>query len=251
MTWRLAIEQRARDVVFEDSIHKKRIEVFGPLDVDVFYILSDIQTRLRNKIVKITKRYYVNVELNNQVGTYGNIETIDGEKVLRSLNGMFDVMIDSICNQVLNVNLFLNFDYIKFVSNLSNNISPAMLRGLLVYFSNMAVEQYRKGQAEQIVTQGNNVRLVGYRTLIGNLVQKTYRDCVTSKVNLGSPLEIFAHIKDLYHSSRVKDSDILLVKASVRAHVVDSKVTNREATEASLTIAFVIYIMFLTFDFIK
>ena len=68
------------------------------------------------------------------------------------------------------------------------------------------------------------------------------------KVNLKSKVAILMKASNLYRSSRISDPEILKIKSSVDAFVLDSKISKRESTLASLKIAFIVYIILLTFD---
>ena len=115
----------------------------------------------------------------------------------------------------------------------------------------MSVVQTAKGNTEETTMDGKDEVLIGYRAIISNIIQKSYRDCITNKVDVSSPLHVFEHVKNIYRSSRIVDPDILLVKRSVERFVNDSKVTSRDATKASLKISFIVYILLLSFDYMK
>ena len=68
------------------------------------------------------------------------------------------------------------------------------------------------------------------------------------KVKMTSKLAILQEVINLYKASRVSDPEILKVKESVEAFVLDTKMSSRDSTRASLKIAFIIYLMLLTFD---
>jgi hypothetical protein len=189
--------------------------------------------------------------MDNKIGSYTNIQDINGERFIRDIAAIYDTMITGVCNQASNINKFINNEYIKVVATISTNITESMLRQLLVAFSNMAVVQISKNKTEEVITEGKDEILIGYRAIISNIIQKSYRDCIANKVDITSPLHIFEHVKNVYRSSRIMDPDILLVKRSVDRFINDSKITSRDATKASLKISFIIYILLLSFDYMK
>lgn len=250
-TWKLVIEKKSDELTSRSSIHYRTFETFVP-DNKVTYVITDTQTRIRSTLINtVIQPYYKAKELNNKIGTYTNIQEINGERFIRDIAAIYDSMINGICNQASNVNKFINNEYVKVVVAVSTNITDSMLRQLLVAFSNMSVVQQAKGKTEETTMDGKDEVLIGYRAIISNIVQKSYRDCIANKVDISSPLHIFEHVKNIYRSSRIVDPDILLVKRSVERFVNDSKVTSRDATRASLKISFIIYILLLSFDYMK
>lgn len=250
-TWKLVMEKKSDELSSRSSIHWRTLETFIP-DNKVTYVITDVQTRIRSTLINtVIQPYYKAKELNNKIGTYTGMQEVNGERFIRDVSSIYDAMITGICNQVVNVNKFVNNEYIKVVAAISTNISESLLRQFLIHFSNLATTQLAKNKTEEIVVEGKSDILLGYRVLITNLVQKSYRDCIVNKVNIASPLHVFEHVKNIYRSSRISDPDVLLIKRSVDYIVTHSKVTSRESTQASLKISFIIYILMLSFDYMK
>lgn len=250
-TWKLVIEKKSDELTSRSSIHYRTLETFIP-DNKVTYVITDTQTRIRSTLINtVIQPYYKAKELNNKIGSYTNIQEVNGERFIRDIAAIYDSMINGICNQAANVNKFINNEYVKVVVAVSTNITDSMLRQLLVAFSNMSVVQQAKGKTEETTMDGKDEVLIGYRTIIANIVQTSYRDCIANKVDVSSPLHVFEHVKNIYRSSRIVDPNVLLVKRSVDRFVNDSKVTSRDATKASLKISFIIYILLLSFDYMK
>lgn len=250
-TWKLVMEKKSDELSSKDSIHWRTLETFVP-DKKVTYVITDVQTRIRSTLINtVIQPYYKAKELNNKIGSYTNMQDANGERFIRDIAGIYDTMITGICNQVVNINKFVNSEYIKVVTAISTNISESLLRQFLIHFSNLATMQLAKNKTDEIVVEGKNDILLGYKILITNLVQKSYRDCIVNKVNIASPLHVFEHTKNIYRSSRISDPDVLLIKRSVDYIVTNSKITSRESTQASLKIAFIIYILMLSFDYMK
>ena len=154
-------------------------------------------------------------------------------------------MIESICNRALNAQSFIKADYIKVVCALCSNVRPEMVRNVLMQFSAMATAQYQKGKGDIMDKTGRLYE--GYHILISNLIQRTYRACIMDKVKL-----VRAHIlkkaMNLYRSSRINDPVILTIKDSVSKFVDSTKVSSRDATNASLKIGLILYLVLMSFD---
>ena len=246
-TWKLVIEKRA-DLMTETTsanIHYNTLKNFTP-DAKVTYILTDLQTRIRTKVRLIAELYYEAVKNGNAIieGTLTG-EDLEGEKIIKELKNSYDSMIESICNKVLNAQQFIKNDYIKVCCALCSNVRPEMMRNVLMQFSAMATAQYHKSKGDIMDKTGKLFQ--GYHILISNLIQRTYRACIMDKVKL-KRVPILKKAMNLYRSSRINDPVVLQVKNSVDKFVDDTKVSSREATNASLKIAFILYIVLLSFD---
>ena len=247
-TWKLVMEARARELCQkEGNIHYHSILNFTP-DQKVVYVLSDVQTRLRTKIKLVVQEYYKTLEEGKRIAsTTMTTDDLEGEKIVKELTGSLDNMIAVICNKALNANQFIRNDVVRIVSKLVPNIRPDMMRTLLMFFSNQSVVQYQKHKQDEIDKTGRY--LIGYHILITEIIQRSYRLCILEKVNMKSRLAILDKVRNTFRSSRVNDPDILRIKDSVEHLVEIAKVTSRDSTKASLKIAFILYIILLTFDY--
>ena len=247
-TWKLVMEARARELCQkEGNIHYHSILNFTP-DQKVVYVLSDVQTRLRTKIKLVVQEYYKTLEEGKRIAsTTMTTDDLEGEKIVKELTGSLDNMIAVICNKALNANQFIRNDVVRIVSKLVPNIRPDMMRTLLMFFSNQSVVQYQKHKQDEIDKTGRY--LIGYHIMITEIIQRSYRLCILEKVNMKSRLAILDKVRNTFRSSRVNDPDILRIKDSVEHLVEIAKVTSRDSTKASLKIAFILYIILLTFDY--
>ena len=247
-TWKLVIEARAKDVLDRKSIHYHTLQTFGP-DEKVLYVITDTQTRLRSRLKGIITAFKKNHEEGNRIGSYNIVSEFDGEKVINNIVSSFDQMIETITNNVLNVTRFINREKMELVLKLNSNIRRDMLRGLLMKFSDVAVQQYRKKEAGLIEGVGDTELLIGYRALISHIIQKTYRACIVAgDVDMTSRVAILEKTRNLYRSSRISDESILVIKNSVDHFVNKYSDSSRSSTNASLKIGFITYIMLLSFD---
>lgn len=247
-TWRLVIEARSRDVIDPESIHWETIDKFGD-DAKVLYVITDIQTRIRTRLVLVVQQYYAQREKGIRIGTTHMVSDIDGEKVIKSLEGSYDSVIEGVCNQCINAGKFVKHDYVALIAKLSINIREDMLRDLLIKFSDYAAEQYHTHNQNKVSSDKTGNLLLGYKILITDIIQKTYRAAITDReVNVKSKLAILDKTRTIYRSSRIADPDILKIKDSVEAFVMAHSGYTREATIASLRISFLQYIILLSFD---
>lgn len=247
-TWRAVIESHCEQALGSSSIHKDTFAQFYP-DSKVGYILSDLQTRLSSKLLNVVSAYYENHKSQTKIG--GSDFTMtdkEGEKVLKELKASLDMAISKITTNVLNVNSFINFEDVKLICKLVPSVRPDMLRNTLAIFSNMASIQYRNKEAESIIKapKGDNI-YVGYRTLVTELIQKTYRHCIMSGVKADSHVQILNKTRDIYRASRIANVDIITVKNSVDYFVMKNTKYTREATLVSIRTAFILYLIIMSF----
>lgn len=246
-TWRLVMEARSKDVMDRSSVHFKTLRSFAP-DDKVLYAISDIQTRIRVKLGNIIQKFYENKEQGNKMGTYGIVGEIEGEKVIKNIVASFDQMVETICNDALNTNKFIDSSSIDIVVKLTGNIRADMFRSLLIKFSSMAIEQHRTKTQDKVDGVNEHRLLIGYRALITNVIQKTYRECIFDKtVNMKSKIEILQKTRNIYRSSRISNEDILVIKNSVADFVDKYSNSQRESTNASLKLATIQYFILLSF----
>ena len=171
-TWRKLIAKRCDDIVDRRSPHWKTFEHFTT-DGDVTYVLSDTQTNIRLKIGRITEAYYNNDAAGNTVDQYGIVEDIGGEESLRAITQSFDIMIETISNDALNLNRFIDNTAIDLIVKLTNNVNQAQFRTLLMRFSDMAVSQVRQGKHRNSTGEGEHQIITGYRELVSAVIQLT------------------------------------------------------------------------------
>lgn len=245
-TWKLVLEARAKELLDPKNIHIGTIKTFIP-DLKVTYVLTDTQTRMRTKLRLIVQAFH---EMKAKGGVIADSTLLEddkesGETRVKDVENNFDTMITSVSNRVLNVNQFVRSDYIKIVCSKTAQTDIGMLRNVLVRFSTIASYQYKKHKQEDIAKNGD---YIGYLVLIRNLIQVVYRQCVLDKVNLRSKLAILDKATNLFKSSRISDPGVVRVKSSIDKMVVETGVSRRPATIASLKIAVALYLVLLTFD---
>jgi hypothetical protein len=247
-TWKAVIESHCTNIMSTSSIHKNTLLKFEP-DGKVGYILSDLQTRLGSKLVNIASAYYENHKNQNKIGESTFLGTDkEGEKVLKELKASLDSSVSRICSDVLNINTFLNYEDIKLVCKLVPSVRPDMLKTTLSVFSNMAYMQYKNKQGEEVIEDNKHQKIyVGYRTLVTELIQKTYRHCIMSSIDIESHLAVLNKTRDIYRASRIANPDIITVKNSVDYFTVKHTKYTREATLISVRTAFILYMIICSF----
>lgn len=246
-TWKALINDHCIRVLAADSIHVKTLETFSP-DEKIVYILSDLHTRISTKIVNVASEYYANNAAGKDITSVSAVMVDgDGEKELRTMRATLDNTIISLQNAVLNTTVFISHSDVKLAANIAN-VRPDMLRSVLTTFSSLATEQYRQHTTEEIAYDKQKEKLyIGYRILITELLQKTYRRAVQCGCNMRSNVEILERTRDAFRASRILDPDILIIKNSVQYFIETNTSYTREATIIALRMGLVMYLMIQSF----
>ena len=248
-TWKKVIEARCEDILSKNSIHYSTIYKYDN-DKNITYLLSDTQTRLRNKIKIITTEYH-NAKAKGDAMSSSKLNVeIDGEKVIVDQTSTFDSMTTGIFNQALNMNQWINNEYIQIVNGMFNNINKVLLKQALSAFSNYVSLQARRNQLDRTVKQKDLPIYLGGKIYIHTLLQKVYRICIQNRVNLKSKLDVLTKTRNLFTSSRISDKDILSLKESTASILDDIVHVQRESTRTTLRIAFITYIMLKSFEYL-
>lgn len=249
-TWKKVIEARSLDIFTTNSIHCPALMSYDN-DKAVNYILTDIQTRLRHKIRLVTQEYYHSKEIGDTIGTYDLVDEVDGKKVITATSNTFDLMISGIITQCQSAARFIDNELIKVICSQFMHVHDDTFRKVLITFTEMASMQANSGDIEKIGTTNNGEKIyIGASILLREFIQKTYRHCILTKTDMNSKTNILIKVKNLYTSSRVNNEDILLIKRSIVAFVLGCGESQREATNASIALAFLLYITVKTFDYI-
>lgn len=250
-TWKKAIEARCEDLISPESIH---IDVFKNATDDkaFLYALTDTQTRIRDKIKIIFSEYIAIRDRGDKINTRGStsVSTLDGEKILVHTNKTLDLMIYNLQNEIQAERLFIDNQTINSIVTQFTNISQDMLKSTLKLIVDLAKTQSDSRQLDSIKTVDGQDIYVGLRIFISNLIQKTYRYCFKEGLDGTNKAQLFVKIKNIYSSSRINDSDILLNKQSVSYLISSLNVSRRETTISSLKLALIMYIIVRSFRFI-
>ena len=114
-----------------------------------------------------------------------------------------------------------------------------------------AERKLKAGQQEMTKIVDGEELDIGVNSLIRNLLQKTLRYCAYTKTNMKSPPAILKTAKDVYSSSRILDPGVIRVRNSVAYMTSDLLNSERDATQASYRIGFILYILIMSFKYNK
>ena len=248
-SWRKAIEARSLDLISPEGIHHKTIITASP-DQKFLYILSDTQSRIRDKIATVCDIYYRYHKQGNSIGSKSATDTdLDGEKIVVSKNSVFDAAISNMTVEILNVHQFVDRKDAAAVASQFQAVSTTMLCTVLTEWSALASSQTATRQLDYVEKTPEGLHYIGARALITALVQTSFRYCIANRIPLNSKSQIWIQLKNVYSSSRVTTPEILAVKQSVGNFVESIGRTSRESTKASLRLAVIMYVIYRTFRY--
>ncbi len=249
-TWRKVIEARCTDLIDKTSIHYNVIQTATP-DSKVLYILSDTQSRLRDKINLICEVYYQyhkqGISINSKSATSTDLE---GEKILITKNSVFDNTISNMTIMVLNVHLFVDSTAANEVASQFQAISPSMLCAILTEWSVLATEQTKTNLLDYVEKTNDGDLYIGVRALIATIIQTSFRYCINNRVVLSNKAQVWVQLKNMYSSSRIITPEIIAIKNSVGYFVDSIGRTSRESTKSSLRLALIMYVIYRSFKYL-
>lgn len=255
-TWKKAIALRCEDLLGPQSIHHATIQTASP-DQKVTYLLTDTQTRMRDRIKHIADVYYTTKADGVGVAERASVVEIDGEKVLTQSTSTFDAMVSTMTVELMNSRAFVDRTVAGYIARQFSAVSPSLLITVLTAMADLAQSQAQsKALDQEILVEGTKVGLAtqdqvkvyaGMRALVTNVIHASFRYCLKNNIPFDNRAELMIRIKNIYASSRITDDNINKVKASL-VHFVDQLgVTSRDSTKSSLRLAIALYIVVRSF----
>ncbi len=246
-SWKNLIAQRCEAVLVPRSVHSNALYKYSPDDAVIDFI-SGIQTGMRKQIVGVCQEYYNNKDAGKGIDALGMMDDINGDTSLRAITASLDTMSTRVTNNVTNLAEFIDQEYVDIVVKLTNDITTDMFVRFLTKFSEMADVQRQRGEEQLVKGTSGKPLYVGYSVLIKTLLLKTYGICMRDKdVDMKSKVSIIRKVINIYKSSRTSNNDVVAIKQSVKRIVLHYSNSKRESTNSSMRIAFIIYIMLLSF----
>ena len=246
-TWKNLIEQRCVNIVSSRSPHHKTFQTYTP-DDKVLYIISDAQTGVRKQIVGVTRQYYLNKEAGKGIDAMAMVENINGDTSLRAITSSLDIMVANVTNSVTNLAEFIDHEYVDIVVRLTNDITTDTFIRFLTKVSILAEHQHKDGTSQVVSGSKAEPSYEGYAILIKTTLQKTYGLCMRDKeVDMNSKVSILKKVINIYRSSRTSNEDVIAIKRSIALLINKYSDSNRESTNSSLRIAFILYLIMLSF----
>lgn len=246
-SWKAIIDERCEIESSLDprkNIHWKTFETFSP-DDKVLYIISDTQTRLRDKVGLIRDMYYQFHGEGKRMGLSSATGTdMEGEKVLVEKNTTLDSAITAVCVQLLSVNSFVEQRLIDNVLRQFPDVSHQLMRHALESLCNKAAIQMRERKIDDVIKhKDGRIEYVGMRAIVKAIVQTSFNYCLKNKIDIRSKYNVFTTMLARYRASHMKDPYVIAIKETMLDFVIKLNRTNRPATQASLRLALIMYVL--------
>ena len=256
-SWGAVIKDRCEYLLSDDSIHKDALYKYND-DLGILYCLSDTQSNLRQKIVRINKLYYEAKEKNEAIGNYKSVDSIDGEKIITSQVEVFDSMIAGMKLQIQSPTRLLDMELVDVISSKYKEVSRELLWTLLTKFCDLTADQAVSSNVKKTIqitnpeTKEKETIYSSCEYLLTEFLQKTYRYCIMSKdVDASSKKSILLKTLNIYTSSQLVDKDILTIKRSFIYFVKKTELSKRPATISALALCMMIYLLIRSFDYVR
>ena len=246
-TWKATLEARTDDFLSEKSIHRNTIINMDD-DEHIKRTITDLQTRMRDKIKNVANVYYDNKDNNTRVQSKGRVIE-DGEdgKRLADTNAPIDAMITSITSDLMNKNRWIQMSSVAAVSRQFKSVSQPLLKAALEDMSAMAQSQAKNKTVDTLQKNKDGTYTIGMRALVAQIIRSTYRYITVNRIPTTNKAKLYNRIQSTYASSRISDKSINDIKAHMSQVLDDMNKTSRDTTKASLRLAIIMYITLKTF----
>lgn len=243
-TWRGVIEAQCADLIAESSPHVDTLKSMVD-DAKVIYVLSDMQTRLRQKLRLIANVYYEVEKRGEKIGSRSTTDTdLEGEKTISQMVSQTDSIISRMTVEVANVHRWYDRRLTDVVVARFSALSASHLGMVLELMSARASMQQQSKQTTLTKKQSDGSTIyIGVPLLVSTVVRTIYRYCINNGVDVTNKAKVYTTMQSAFSASRTSDRDILDIKESVGALVSDAQVSQRPATLSSLRLAVVLYIV--------
>lgn len=230
--WLAVIRHMSNAVVVQDSIHYQTILRMND-DPKVSYVVSDIQTRIRNMLKGIYGVHLSAHEQGLKIGTTSSIIEHDGEAMLKDKTKSPLVYIRYISEVITDKESFMREELLVIIEKLMHTMSPRLFRDTLDWMS----KNYRQRQAEAIdsVISETIIHSLNYFNHNRNLVRHT----------TDLP-ELLSRLRGVYMSSRSTDPVLLHLRDTLGALITTATGNKNETAISSARTGVMLYIVLRT-----
>ena len=224
--WQGVFTKRGQDLLPPGGLHYNRLITYST--TEALYVISDLQTRLRD-LIKNMYSVFIEVKENNEKIHSTNIleETEEGVGI-GEITSRPDKYITYIRSIIKSPNDFIIDDIVHLITSVVNNVNKTVLVQVLTYISEKVI--IKDDSPDDVV---NNVVLSTITYMKTKNIVHNYHDRL---------LEILIYMKGYYNSSSVKEPMVV----NTKKYIVDivKKVTHKNVSWqlTSTTIAVMLYI---------
>ena len=248
-SWKKVITERSESLTLDTKLHHGTLAKFDD-DKAILYLITDTSTRIRSQLQNVVGLYYEVKKANDFMLSYSSTTEIDGQKVLKEVSSSFEHISGSIFHKILRKSPFINDQYIKMVKSSVPTLNIGIIKRMIIALADEAIVQNDEGNTTKIVNKRDGTKLiVGIESLVEKLIYLIYDSAVHNKnVNINSKIAVYTNTRNLFAVHRSSDSKVLNTKMSIVDLIKRNRVSTRDATVSSLTIALCLYICLLSFE---
>ena len=228
--WYNVLLQRSQNIVADSSIHIVTLQRFDD-DNDIFYMISDIQGRLKEMVKKIWVVFAEIKQMDARILSTGGTIELDGKIVVRDIQTELGPYKKYIFKVITERNSFIKQDLIQIIGSAMHTMPEAVLFDVLNYVT----DHYN----DKIVVDIINETLLHAFSYLSS--DRRARESMSDIGNL------IAKLRALYMASRSSD-EMLLKMRDLGEKIVKKVVVGRsEAAVSSVRTGFLLYIILRTF----
>lgn len=196
-SWGALIRARAEDVVSKGSIHRKTLETFLP-ELKVFYVLSDMQGRIRDTIKNIYRVMYEVRETGGAVliSSVSSVSVFEGEEVLKDKSHSLSKYTNYLTEVISDKDSFIKQDLVGVIENLLPAMSPKLFNQTLLYLNS----HYRGNQ------------IIELQKYLSDVLVHSFTYFKDHKANMRSNIDLtglLTRLRGVYQAPRSSDPALL------------------------------------------
>ena len=228
-TWLNVLTARANDVISEQSIHNTTIKRFDDDDA-IFYMISDIQGRIKEMVKKICEVFYEVRANEARILTTGTMIELNGKLVVRDITNEYNSSRRYIDEVVKERNRFIKPDLIKVIASGMHTMPEEVLFNTLTYI----VDNYKDERVDALL----------YETLMHAF--EVFNSDRRARHDLNNIVETISRLRALYMASRSSDPSILKMRELGESLVLSAVTGRSAAVVASTRTGLMLYIVLRT-----
>ena len=228
--WYNVLLQRSQNIIADSSIHIVTLQRFDD-DNDIFYMISDIQGRLKEMVKKIWVVFAEIKQMDARILSTGGTIELDGKIVVRDIQTELGPYKKYISKVITERNSFIKQDLIQIIGSAMHTMPEAVLFDVLNYVT----DHYN----DKIVVDIINETLLHAFSYLSS--DRRARESMSDIGNL------IAKLRALYMASRSSDEMLLKMRDLGEKIVKKVAVGRSEAVVSSTRTGLLLYIILRTF----
>lgn len=231
-SWYNLFDTRARTLITPKSIHYKTLRTFENTAA-VIYMISDIQTRLKEQMKSMTDLFYRVKDAGNKISKSSTIAEWDGEDVVKDKTRQYSTYLHYIHEVIDDRQSFIKEDLIRVILDAMHTVSPRMFRDCLEFIS----RSYRLPKQDYLQEFVNEVLIHAFDVMASDRRLYAKSSGITPMIS---------RLRALYMASRMSDPALLQMKEHADRLVVQAVKTSNQSMISALRTSIQLYLVLRT-----